>query len=132
MRKTSGFIHIAHKFARWRACVPMYLRVSVVYVPTCQERVNFSFLPANVLSSLLIFQIGVPTCQKACQFFKHSSDEILREISILYCYIEKFYIIPDTIVIHKNYLVLHFYTSCYIKEKCVEFFFFIFFLFFAL
>ena len=97
-------------------------------VLACQRAKSVStshFLPASVLSGLSIFQIGVPTCLRACQFFKHSSYEMIREISILYCYIEKFYIIPDTIVIHKNYLVLHFYTSCHIKEKCVEFFFFV-------
>ena len=30
----------------------------------------------------------VPTCQKACYFFKHSSDEMLKEISILYYFIK--------------------------------------------
>ena len=32
-------------------------------------------------------QLGVKTCQKACQFFKHSY-EMLKEISILYYYIK--------------------------------------------
>ena len=39
---------------------------------------------ANVLYGVPMFQIGMPTCQKACQFFKHSSYEMLLEISILY------------------------------------------------
>ena len=49
------------------------------------------------------------------------------------------YIILDIIVIriyiiyivHKNCIILHFYTSCHIKEKCVEFFIFVIFFFFA-
>ena len=77
----------------------------------CQKRANFSFLCANV-------PINVSTCHKACQcfnlvcqhgkwranfstcranvpncvplqYFKHSSFEMLREISILYYYIKK-------------------------------------------
>ena len=37
-----------------------------------------------------------------------------------------FYIILDIIVIHiKGICKLYFYNSCHIKEKCVEFFFFI-------
>ena len=39
---------------------------------------------ANVPYGVSIFQLGVPTCQKVCQIFKHSSYEMLREISILY------------------------------------------------
>ena len=46
---------------------------------------------------------------------------------------EIFYIILDIIVIHiigkcvvhKNCIILHFYTLCYIKEKCAEFFCFL-------
>ena len=52
---------------------------------------------------------------------------------------KKFYIVPDIIIIpiicicivHTNCIILYFYTSCYIKEKCVEFFFFIIFFFFC-
>ena len=33
-----------------------------------------------------MFQLGMPTYQNACQFFKRSSYEMLREISILYYY----------------------------------------------
>ena len=53
-----------------------------------------------------MFQLGVPTYQNACQFFKRSSDEMLREISIIYYYtlllllfIIICYIILDIIVI---------------------------------
>ena len=43
---------------------------------------------------------------------------------------KKFYIIVEIIaihmcicVLHKNYIKLHFYASCFVQEKCVEFFF---------
>ena len=75
-----------------RAYVPTWSSASVlacqrglrVNVPACQKRANFSFLRANVPHGVLMFQIGVPKCQKTCQFFKHSSYEMLLEISILY------------------------------------------------
>ena len=58
------------KFAKSRAmCAMRAMGASVVYVPTCQKRVNISFLRANL-------PINVPTCQKRanmpkkCQFFK--------------------------------------------------------------
>ena len=38
---------------------------------------------ANVPYAVPMFQTGVPTCQKVYQFFKHSSYEMLEEISIL-------------------------------------------------
>ena len=53
------------EFAKSRAmrtCVPKCLRVSVIYVPTCQKRARFSFLRANVPEN-------VPTCHKTCQCF---------------------------------------------------------------
>ena len=57
--------------------------------------------------------------------------------TLLLC--KKFYIILDTIVIpiicicivHKNCILLHFYTLYHIKEKCVEFLLFEIFLFFS-
>ena len=50
---------------------------------------------------------------------------------------KKLYILLDIIVIHiicisivhKSCIILHFYTSCHIKENCVEFFFYYFFSF---
>ena len=33
-------------------------------------------------------------------------------------------------IVHKNCFILHFYTSCHIKENCVEVFFFLFFFLF--
>ena len=77
----------------------MSLLNRVPSVPTCQRglRANvpktcqlFIFMcqrankRANVPYGAPMFQIGVPTCQKACQFFKHCSYEMLRKISILY------------------------------------------------
>ena len=92
------------------------LHASAVYAPTCQKLANFSFLCANVPinvprakrraivliwyanvpNGVPIFQLVVATCKKTCQFFKHSSYEMLSEISILYY--------------HK--IILH-YTWCY-------------------
>ena len=76
-----------------------------------------------------MFQLGFPTCQKACQFFKHSSCEGKFYTLLLY---KRFYIILDIIVIHvicvcivyENCIIFHLYTSCHIKEECVEFFYF--------
>ena len=56
------------------------------YVPTCQKtcqhfirRINVSTWRAIVPSGVPIFQLGVSTHQKVCQFLKHSSNEILKE-----------------------------------------------------
>ena len=109
-------------FTCQRPCVPAWFTCQRVCVPTCQKRANFSVLRASV-------PINVPTCHKACQFFKHSSYEMLRGggFYTLSSY-KKFCIILDIIVIHicicivhKNCVILHFYTSCHIKEKCVKF-----------
>ena len=148
--------HVIH--ANLLAC-QSGLRVNIPCVPTWQKRANFSFLRANKRANVPwdvpIFQLGVTTCQNLCQVFEHSSNEILREISIntciiliylYYCIIffillfEKFHIIIDIIVIRiicicvveKNCIILRFHTSYNIKEKSEEFFFFIAFVFFAL
>ena len=82
--------------------VPTCLRASVVYVPVClrvnvpkacellifrcqraNERANVPCVPVFHFE-VLIFQLGVPTCPKPCQFFKHFSYEMLREISVIY------------------------------------------------
>ena len=137
------------------ACVPAWFTCQRACLSTCQKRANFSFLRvnvptnvptshvtchlhANVPNGVPIFRFGVPTCQKACQFFRHSFYEILREVSTLSLLYKKFYIILHIIVIHiicivhKNCIKLNFYTSCHIKQKCVEFFFFIIFLLYSL
>ena len=58
--------------------------------------------PANVPYGVPMFQLGVQTCQNACQFFKHSFYKMLLEISILFYY-KKFYIILDIIIMHMIY-----------------------------
>ena len=58
---------------------------------------NVSTWHANVLNGVPIFQPAMATCQRAVQFFKHSSYEMLREMLYLY---KKFYIILDIILIH--------------------------------
>ena len=111
-------------------------------MPTCQKRTNLSFLRANVPlnvprsasfstwctnvpDNVLIYQLGVPSYHKAGHYFKHSSYGILKEISILNYYTKNstLYLISLCIcIVHKNCIILHFYASCHIKGKCVEFF----------
>ena len=71
---------------------------------TCQKCANFSFLRAtkraNVPWGVSVIQHGVPTWQKEYKFFKQSSYEMLREISILCYYMKAFYIILDIIATH--------------------------------
>ena len=87
------------------------MRASVVYVLTIQRAKR----QANVLK-------GMPNFQT---FFLRKAKENFYTL-LLY---KKFYIILDIIVvhlicvcfIHKNCIILHFYTSCHIKEKCAGF-----------
>ena len=51
-----------------------------LYVLMCEPAIR----PTNMPNGMPIFQLGMPTCQKMCLFFKHSSYEMLKEISILY------------------------------------------------
>ena len=84
---------------------------------------NFSFWHANVPKGLPNFQT----------FFLRNAKGSFYTL-LLY---KKFYIILDIIVmhviyiciIHKHFIILHFYTSCHIKEKRAEFLFFETFLF---
>ena len=120
----------------------------VPYVPACQRG-----LRANVQKTcqLLIF-----TCQRAkwCANFSTRRANVPKGIPIFQAFLlgnakwnfytlllhRKFYILLDIVVIHiicicvvnKNCIILHFHTSCHIKEKCQEFFLFIIFFFFAL
>ena len=113
------------EFGKLRASVLAWFTCQRAYVSTCQKRDKFSYLRVNVPK-------GLPICQTF----------LLRNVKgnfyiLLY---EKFYILLDIIVINitctcivnKICVMLYFYTSCHIKEKCVEFFFFIIFVFFAL
>ena len=88
-----------------RACEPAWFTCRRACEPACQKRTHISFLRtnvptairranvltwrANVPNGVPIFQFGMPACQKACQFFKHSFYEMLREISIIYYYTVK-------------------------------------------
>ena len=112
-------------FACQRACVPAWFKCQRACVPTCQKRAKFSFLSANVPKTcqrtirranvstwhtnmpngVPIFQLGMPMCQRACQFFKHSSYEMLREISILYYYIKisTIYLISYHVCMYRTY-----------------------------
>ena len=100
-----------------RACVPAWFTCqraksvpsSHFYVPKCQKTcqrairsANVSTWHVNMPNGVAVFQIGVPTCRRARQFFKHSSYEMLREISILYYYIKN-----STL-----YLISYLYISC--------------------
>ena len=128
-----------------RANVPACQRAKSVpvfhfYVSRCQwtcqraiRRANVLAWRANVPNGVPIFQLGVPTCQKACQFFRHSSYEMLSEMQILH-FIIVIHIICICIV-NKNFIITHFYTSWLpvILQKSVwDFFFFIIFFFVAL
>ena len=93
-------------------------------LPTCQKCANFSLcinVLINVPHGMLMFQLDVPTCQKACQFFKYFSYEMLRKISVRE--ISILYYIICICIVHENCIILHFYASCHIKEKCLECFF---------
>ena len=93
-----------------------------------QSRGNVSTWRTNVSNGVPIFWTK-----------KNSSYEMIKEISILFKLLcKKFYIILDVIVIHiicrcivhRNCIILHFYTSCNIKGKCGKSFFCFVFVFF--
>ena len=65
--------------------------------------------------------VYVPTCRKVFQFFKYFSYEMLREIYILYYCIKNSTLYLISCIVHKNCIILHFYTPFHI---CMEFFFF--------
>ena len=129
-----------------RACVSTCLCVSVVYVATCHRRANFSFLRASVTKNVLrpygalMFQLGAQLCWKPCHFSNFSLTKCEGKFVYFIILYKKFYILLDSIIIHiiciyivhKNCMILHFYTSFYIKQKFVEFFFSIIFFVFAI
>ena len=105
------------------AYLPTLLRARAAYVPTClhanlseacqvliftcqrtNKRANVPYgVPAFQLG-VSVFQLIAPACQKACQCFKHSSFEMILEISILYCH-KKCYIILDIVVMHIKHVM---------------------------
>ena len=121
---------------------PTCLLASVVYVPAWKKRVNFLFLHSNVSYRLPFFFFFILACQRVnngAKFFKHFCHQVLRKISILYYYIKNstFYSISVIhiiciCIVNKNCIIIYLYTTCRIKEKCLEFFFFSFFLFCSL
>ena len=142
-------------------CVPYVpacqrgLRASVVYVPTWQKRANFSFLRANVLTCHTACQCFSLACQRAKTRADFSTwrANLPKGVPIFQAFLlgnakwnfytlllyRKFYILLDIVVIHiicicivnKNCIILHFHTSCHIKEKWEEFFLFYYFFLFC-
>ena len=91
-----------------RANMLACLRGLHVNVQKASQLLIFTCQCANKRASVLC---GVPTCQKACQFFnlacqflKHSSYEMLREISMLYYYIKSFTLYLLDIILYISYV----------------------------
>ena len=119
-------------------------------VPACQRglRVNVIACQRGLRT---IRRACVPMCHKTCQCFNLACQRVPKRVSIFQTFLlqyakgnfyslllyKKLYILLDIIVIHticisivqKSCIILHFYTSCHIKENCVEFFFYYFFSF---
>ena len=69
-----------------RVCVPAWFTYQSACV-ACQKPVNLPVLRANkrenVPNGVPKFQIGVPTCQAACESFNFAcQQEVIKEISI--------------------------------------------------
>ena len=114
-----------------RACVPTCLHANVVYVPTCL-RANVpkacqllisTCQRAKVPYDVPMFQLGVRTCQTACQL---SHNEMKCENFVLFLLLcKKFYIC--ICIVHNNCIILHFYTDVILKKSMWNFSFFFFF-----
>ena len=115
---------IAWQYAKLRAILAV--SVSVVCLPTCQTAWQFFIL----------------SCQRDKRRAKFSNISLTNAKGNFYTLLlyntryhshtYDIYIILDIIVIHmisiclvlKNCIILQFYTSCHIKEKCAGFLFF--------
>ena len=93
----------------------------------------------RVIPLAIFFILACQRANKGAKFFKHFCYQVLRKISILYYYIKNstFYSISFIhiiciCIVNKNCIIIYLYTTCRIKEKCLEFFFFSFFLFCSL
>ena len=77
----------------------MSLLNRVPCVPTWQKRANISFLSANVVTCQrrAIFQIGVPTCQKACQFFNYFSIEKMFQLWLTFANFKNTWVILENL-----------------------------------
>ena len=86
----------ANVLACLRANVPKSSQLLIYICQRVKQRAIVLTWRPNVPNGVPIFQLGVPMCQKACQFFKHFSYQMLWEISILYYYIKNstLYLIP--------------------------------------
>ena len=123
----------------WSTCPRTNVSINV---PTCQRCANYSTWCANVPTACQFLNLA---CQRAkwhanFSFWHANLPEgmlnfqtfLLRNAKgnfhTLMVY-KKFCIILDIIVIHmtcicivhKDCIILHFFTSCHIKEKCAEF-----------
>ena len=85
-------------YSTWRINIPKVCQFSNLTCERAKRRANFSFWHANLPNSVPVFL--------------YSFYEILREISILYYYIKKSYIILDIIIIHMI-------CVCIVHKKCI-------------
>ena len=126
----------------WSTCPRAIMSINV---PTCQRCANYSTWRANVPIACQFLNLG---CQRAKWRgnFLFRRDNVLKYVLDFQTFLlrnakgnfytlllyKKFYIILDIKVIHmicirivrKSCIMLHFYSSCHIKEKCAEFLFF--------
>ena len=123
------------RFTCQRACVPAWFTcLCAKSVPSSHFTCQHANERANVPNGVPTFQIGVSTCQRTCQFFKHLSYELLGEISILYFCIKDStlcltsYLYMCICIAHKNLLyfisVLHsilkesVWNFCFLNSFC--------------
>ena len=122
---------------------------------TSQKRANLSFLRANVSINLSRYHTACQCFNLAGQRAKWRANfstwhaNVLKGVPIFQAFLlrnakwnfytlllyRKCYILHNIIcicVVNKNCIILHLHTSCHIKEKCVDFFFFIIFFSFLL
>ena len=142
-----------------RTCMPAWFTCQRACIPTSQRRANVPCLRANgpwMCQRAYSVPMFYSTCQRAkwrANFLTWRANVpkrmptfqafLLRNARGNFCTLllyKKFSIILDIIVIHivcicnvhKHCIILHFYTSCHIKEKYVNLFFFIIFFSFLL
>ena len=108
---------------------------------TCQHArsvLTFHFYVPTCHNPCTMFQVGVPRCQTAYQFWTwrvNLPEGVFKTFLFTLLLYKKFYYIRDITVmhiiciciVHKNCIILHFYTSFHIKEKCGIFLFYYFF-----
>ena len=131
MLSCAYLVYVPRWSTRQRACVPAWFTcqqdksvpTSHFYVPSCHMACHF-------------FILACQRANKSAKFFKHFCYQVLRKISILYYYIKNstFYSISVIhiiciCIVNKNCIIIYLYTACHIKEKCMEVFFFSFFIF---